>query len=76
MQKCLSESQASELKFLLKQKISGIPIRSGYGLNDGDGQTTEGDSSTPVMRMMKHTASPAVMFMMVGKGHSNTMYEQ
>ena len=45
VQKCLSESQASELKFPLKQKISGIPIRSESGLNDGDGQTTEGDSS-------------------------------
>ena len=71
----VSESQASELKFPLKQKISGLQIRSESGLNDGDGQTTEGDSSDEDDEEY-HTASPAVMCLKVGKEKINKMYEQ
>ena len=64
MQKCLLESQASEPKFFLKQKISGISIFAwdlGFMM-----VMVKLLKVTPVMRMMKNITQ-RVLCLKVGK---------
>ena len=52
--------------FLETENIRDINVLSGSGFNDGDGQTTESDSSDEDDEEY-HTASPAEMCLKVGK---------